>query len=412
MRVASALKVMGLDLGTTKVSALIAEIDRNGRPIIIGVGTERCEGIRKGVIVDIEKTVSAIEGAVQAAEIMSEFCPKSAFVSISGDHIRGINSTGVVAVARPDKEIGEHDVERVVGAAKAIAVPNDRRILHVIPQEFMVDDQGGIDLPVGMSGIRLEVKAHIITCSSTCAQNIVKSVKRAGLDIDALVLQSLATGNAVLTQEERELGVAVIDVGGGTTDVTVFKDGAIRHTSVVALGGNHVTNDLVIGLRTPFGQAEDIKISHGCARRPDGDGETIDVRGVKGRRSRQVSKRVIAQIMGPRLEEILYLAKGELTRSEYYEVLGAGVVLTGGTSLISGMEELAEDVLSMPARLGMPEDVGGLMEYVKDPRMSTGVGLLHHAGYMLVKGGVSAIERPAKLGNVFGKVKRWVSAAF
>ena len=409
---ASAFKVMGLDLGTTKVSAVVAEIDRSGKPIVVGVGTQRCEGIRKGVIVDIEKTVSAIEGAVQAAEMMSEFCPKSAFVSISGDHVRGINSTGVVAVARPDKEISNHDIERVVGAAKAIAVPNDRRILHVIPQEFMVDDQSGIDLPVGMSGIRLEVKAHIITCSSTCAQNVIKSVKKAGLDIDALVLQSLATGNAVLTQEERELGVAVIDIGGGTTDIAVFKDGAIRHTSVLALGGSHITNDLVIGLRTPFGQAEDIKINHGCARRVDGSDEIIEVQGVQGRKTRQVSRRVIAQIMGPRLEEVLYLAKGELTRSEYYEVLGAGAVLTGGTSLISGIEDLAEDVLSMPARLGVPEDVGGLTEYVRDPKMSTGVGLLNHAGNILVKGGVSAIERPAKLGKVFGKVKRWVSAAF
>ncbi len=409
---ASAFKVMGLDLGTTKVSAVVAEIDRSGKPIVVGVGTQRCEGIRKGVIVDIEKTVSAIEGAVQAAEMMSDFCPKSAFVSISGDHVRGINSTGVVAVARPDKEISDHDIERVVGAAKAIAVPNDRRILHVIPQEFMVDDQSGIDLPVGMSGIRLEVKAHIITCSSTCAQNVIKSVKKAGLDIDALVLQSLATGNAVLTQEERELGVAVIDIGGGTTDITVFKDGAIRHTSVLTLGGSHMTNDLVIGLRTPFGQAEDIKINYGCARRVDGDDEIIDVPGVQGRKTRQVSRRVIAQIMGPRLEEVLYLVKGELTRSEYYEVLGAGAVLTGGTSLISGIEDLAEDVLSMPARLGAPEDVGGLTEYVRDPRMSTGVGLLNHAGNILVKGGISAIDRPAKLGKVFGKVKRWVSAAF
>jgi cell division protein FtsA len=410
--VASAFKIMGLDLGTTKVSAVVAEIDRSGTPVIVGVGTQRCEGIRKGVVVDIEKTVTAIEGAVQAAEMMADFCPKSAFVSISGDHVKGINSTGVVAVARPDKEISEHDIERVVGAAKAIAVPNDRKILHVIPQEFMVDDQSGIDLPVGMSGIRLEVKAHIITCSATCAQNVIKSVKKAGLDIDALVLQSLATGLAVLTQEERELGVAVIDIGGGTTDITVFKDGAIRHTSVLALGGNNVTNDLVIGLRTPFGQAEDIKINHGCARRVDGVEEIIDVPGVQGRKTRQVSRRVIAQIMGPRLEEILYLAKGELTRSEYYEVLGAGVVLTGGTSLITGIEDLAEDVLSMPARLGVPEDVCGLTEYVRDPKMSTGVGLLNHAGNMLVKGGVSAIERPARLGKVFGKVKRWVSAAF
>jgi cell division protein FtsA len=403
---------MGLDLGTTKVSAIVAEIDKSGRPVITGVGTDKCEGIRKGVIVDIEKTVSAVEGAVQAAELMSEYSPRSSFVSISGDHIRGINSTGVVAVARPDKEISESDVERVVTAARAIAVPNDRRILHVIPQEFVVDDQDGIELPVGMAGIRLEVKAHIITCSSTCAQNVIKSVKKARMDVDALVLQPLATGYAVLTPEEMDLGVAVVDIGGGTTDVSVFKDGAIRHTSILGLGGNNITNDLVIGLRTPFGQAESIKVNHGCASATGAEEDLIEVPGVHNRRTRPVSRKVIAQIMGPRLEEILYLVKGELTKSDYYEMLGAGVVLTGGTSLVSGIEDLAEDILSMPARVGVPENVGGLTEYVKDPRMSTCVGLLHFAGNTIVKGGVSAIEKRVGIGNVFGKMKRWVSAAF
>ncbi len=408
----SPVRVMGVDLGTTKVSAIIAEIDKSGKPIVTGVGTEKCEGIRKGVIVDIEKTVSSIEGAVQAAELMSEHSPKSAFVSISGDHIKGINSTGVVAVSRPDKEISDSDIERVITAARAIAVPNDRRILHVIPQEFVVDDQNGIELPVGMAGIRLEVKAHIITCSATCAQNVIKSVKRARLDVDALVLQPLATGYAVLTQEEMDLGVAVIDLGGGTTDVSVFKDGAIRHTSILALGGNNITNDLVIGLRTPFGQAESIKVNHGCAIPSSADQGIVDVPGVHHRKTRQISGKVVAQIIGPRLEEILYLVKGVLTKSEYYETLGAGVVLTGGTSLIVGIEDLAEDILSMPARVGVPERVGGLTEYVKDPKMSTGVGLLHYAGNTLVKGGVPSLEQHVRIGNVFGKVRRWVSAAF
>jgi cell division protein FtsA len=405
-------RVMGLDLGTTKVSAIIAEIDKSGRPSVVGVGTQRCEGVRKGVIVDIEKTVSAIERAVQEAEIMTEHTARAAYVSISGDHIKGMNSTGVVAVSRPDKEITERDIERVVNAARAVVVPNDRLILHVIPQEFVVDDQGGIDIPVGMAGIRLEVQAHIITCASTCAQNVIKSVKKAGIDVAGLVLQPLATGLAVLTQEEMDLGVAVIDIGGGTTDISVFKDGAIRHTAVLGFGGNNVTNDLVIGLRTPFGQAENLKIEHGCARASAVEDDLIDVPGVQGRKTRQVSRKVIAQIIGPRLEEILYLVKGQLMKSEYYEVLGAGIVLTGGTSLISSIEDLTEEVLSMPARLGVPEDVGGLKEYVNDPRMSTGVGLLHFAGNAMVKGGVAAVDKHGGLGNVLVKVRRWVNTVF
>jgi cell division protein FtsA len=403
---------MGLDLGTTKVSAIIAEIDRSGRPAVIGVGTRKCEGVRKGVIVDIEKTVSAVEGAVQEAELMTEYSARAAYVSISGDHIRGMNSTGVVAVSRPDKEITEHDVDRVVNAARAVVVPNDRQILHVIPQEFVVDDQNGIELPVGMAGIRLEVQAHIITCAATCAQNVIKSVKRAGIDVAGLVLQPLATGLAVLTQEEMDLGVAVIDIGGGTTDISVFKDGAIRHTAVLGLGGNNVTNDLVIGLRTPFGQAENLKVEYGCARPSTVEDELIDVPGVHGRKTRQISRKVIAQVIGPRLEEILYLVKGQLMKSEYYEVLGAGVVLTGGTSLIHGIEELAEEVISMPSRLGVPEDVGGLREYVNDPRMSTGVGLLHFAGNAIVKGGVAAADKQGGFGNVLTRVRRWVSTVF
>lgn len=405
-------RVMGLDLGTTKVSAIIAEIDKSGRPSVIGVGTKKCEGVRKGVIVDIEKTVSAIEGAVQEAEIMTEYTARAAYVSISGDHIKGMNSTGVVAVSRPDKEITDRDIERVVNAARAVVVPNDRLILHVIPQEFVVDDQGGIDLPVGMAGIRLEVQAHIITCASTCAQNVIKSVRKAGIDVAGLVLQPLATGLAVLTQEEMELGVAVIDIGGGTTDISVFKDGAIRYTAVLSFGGNNVTNDLVIGLRTPFGQAENLKIEHGCARASAIEEVLIDVPGVQGRKVRQVSRKVIAQIISPRLEEILYLVKGQLMKSEFYEVLGAGIVLTGGTSLIAGIEDLTEEVLSMPARVGVPEDIGGLKEYVNDPRMSTGVGLLHFAGNALVKGGVAAVDKHGGLGNVLGKVRRWVSTVF
>jgi cell division protein FtsA len=409
---AQPVKVMGLDLGTTKVAVIIAELDGGGKPNVIGVGTKKCDGVRKGVIVDIDKTVAAIEQAVAEAEIMAGCSVHSAYVSISGDHIKGMNSTGVVAVSKPEKEITLNDVERVVNAARAVVVPSDRLILHVIPQEFVVDDQDGIDFPVGMSGIRLEVRAHIITGAATCAQNVIKSVKKAGIDVASLVLQPLATGTAVLTPEEMDLGVAVVDIGGGTTDISIFKDGAIRYTAILGLGGNNITNDMVVGLRTPFGQAENVKIDHGSTRAAVTDDGLVDVEGVQGRRARQISKRVIAQIIDARLDDIFSLVKSQLRKSEYYEVLGAGVVLTGGTSLLRGVEDLAEEVLSIPARVGTPEDVGGLREYVRNPKMSTGVGLLHYAGNQIVKGGISVGEEGRGLGSTIGKARRWFKGFF
>ncbi|MFH1220071.1 MAG: cell division protein FtsA [Candidatus Eisenbacteria bacterium] len=409
---AQPVRIMGLDLGTTKVSAIMAEIDGGGKPTVIGVGTKKCEGVRKGVIVDIDKTVAAIEQAVAEAEIMAGCSVHAAFTSISGDHIKGMNSTGVVAVSRPEKEITLNDVERVVTAARAVVVPSDRMILHVIPQEFVVDDQDGIDFPVGMAGIRLEVRAHIITGAATCVQNVIKSVKKAGIDVAGLVLQPLATGTAILTPEEMDLGVAVVDIGGGTTDISIFKDGAIRYTAILGLGGNNITNDMVVGLRTPFGQAESIKIEHGATRAAVADDGLVGVEGVQGRRSREISKRVIAQIIDARLDDIFSLVKGQLRKSEYYEVLGAGVVLTGGASLLRGIEDLAEEVLSIPARVGTPEDVGGLREYVRNPKMSTGVGLLHYAGNQIVKGGIGVGDEDRGLGNVAGKVRRWFRGFF
>ena len=408
----SATRVMGLDLGTTKVSAIIADIDKSGKPTIVGVGTSKCEGLRRGVIVDIEKTVSAIESAVQQAEMMTDRGAQFVYASISGDHIRGMNSTGVVAITSPDKEITEGDIQRVIKAAKGVVVPEDRLILHVIPQQFVVDDQRGIDLPLGMTGIRLEVQAHIITCAMTCAQNVTKTVKRAGFDVTGLVLQPLATGLAVLTQEEMQLGVAVIDIGGGTTDICIFKDGAARYSSVVALGGNNITNDLVIGLRTPFGQAEAIKIEHGQATIVEGDNQMIEVPGVQGRRTRQVSKRFISQIIKPRLEEIFDLAKAQIVKSELYDLLGAGVVLTGGTAMLAGVEEIAEDILSLPARIGVPENVFGLTEYVRHPRMATGVGLVLFAANAMSKGGVLKVEGRAGLKGFVSRVREWFSSGF
>ena len=404
---------MGLDLGTTKVTAVIAEVDPDGITSISGVGTKKCEGLRKGVIVDIDKTVRAIEGAVTEAEIMAGYSLGSAYVSISGDHIKGMNSTGVVAVSKPDKEITDDDVDRVVAASRGVVVPNDRIILHVIPQEYVVDDQDGISHPVGMSGIRLEVQTHIITGSATCAQNVVKSVRRAGIDVDELVLQSLATGYSLVSDEESNLGVAVVDLGGGTTDIAVFKDGALHHTAILGLGGHNITNDLAVGLRTPLAQAEILKIRDGCAKSAGiADDEALEVPGVHGRKARQLSKKVLAQIMESRIDELLYLVRKQLVKSDYYEVLGAGVILTGGTSLIDGILDSSEEVISMPTRLGLPEGVGGLQDYVDDPRMATAVGLIRYAADMIAKGGVPRSSTDATFGNIVGKVRRWVNTFF
>jgi cell division protein FtsA len=410
---AVAHRIMGLDLGTTKVTAVMAEVDPSGPASIVGVGTKKCEGLRKGVIVDIEQTVRAIEGAVTEAEIMAGYSAGSAFVSVSGDHIRGMNSTGVVAVSKPDREITDDDVARVVAASRGVVVPNDRLILHVIPQEFVVDDQDGISHPVGMSGIRLEVQTHIITCSATCAQNVMKSVRRAGLDIEELVLQSLANGYSLVSDEESNLGVAVVDIGGGTTDIAVFKDGALHYTAILGLGGNNISNDLAVGLRTPLAQAEILKIRDGCAKSAGiPDDEIIEVPGVHGRKTKQLSKKVLAQIMESRVDELLYLVRKQLVKSDYYEVLGAGVILTGGTSLVDGILDSSEEVISLPTRLGLPEGVGGLRDYVDDPRMATGVGLIRYAADMISKGGVPKASSDAKFVNIVGKLRRWANTFF
>jgi cell division protein FtsA len=406
-------RIMGLDLGTTKVTAVIAEVDPNGLTSISGVGTGKCEGLRKGVIVDIDKTVRAIEGAVTDAEVMAGYSLGSAYVSISGDHIKGMNSTGVVAVSKPDKEITDDDVDRVVAASRGVVVPNDRLILHVIPQEFVVDDQDGISHPVGMSGIRLEVQTHIITGSATCAQNVIKSVRRAGLDVEELVLQSLATGYSLVSDEESNLGVAVVDIGGGTTDIAVFKDGALHHTAMLGLGGHNITNDLAVGLRTPLAQAEILKIRDGRAKSAGiAEDENLEIPGVHGRKARLLSKKVLAQIMESRIDELLYLVRKQLVKSDYYEVLGAGVILTGGTSLVDGILDSSEEVISMPTRLGLPEGVGGLQDYVDDPRMATAVGLIRYAADVIAKGGVPRSSTDATFGNIVGKLRRWVNTFF
>lgn len=371
---------VGLDIGTTKISCIVSDMNGGDELRVVGIGNAPSEGLRRGVVVDLEKTVSSIQRAVDEAERMAGFPVRSVFAGIAGDHIRSINSRGVIAVSRRDNEIGQGDVDRVVEAAKAIAIPTDREIIHVIPQEFIVDDQSGIKDPVGMSGVRLEAEIHIITGAVTSAQNICRSIKRAGLKVEDLVLQPLASSHAVLGHDERDLGVVLVDIGGGTTDVAVFFEGSIRHTAIVPYGGASVTNDIAIGLRTPIDKAEHIKIRHGSALvalvPPE---ETVSVSGVGGRADRDISRHVLASMIEPRMEEIFVLVNKEVKKNHFAELLGGGVVLTGGTSLMPGVVELAEQVFEMPVRLGMPQGLGGLAANVADPRYSTGVGLVLHA---------------------------------
>ncbi len=369
-------KFVGLDIGTTKIACIISELDVNGELKIVGVGMSPSDGLRKGVVVNIDKTVRSIQKAVEEAELMAGVDVDSVLVGIAGDHIRAINSKGVVAISRDDNEITELDVVRAIDAAKAVSTPMDREILHVIPQEFMVDEQKGIKDPIGMCGVRLETQVHIITGAVTSAQNIYRSVERAGLKVRDLVLEPLASSYAVLEKDEKELGVALIDMGGGTTDIALYFDESIRHTAVVGLGGKNVTSDIAIGIRTPMEKAEEIKKRFGCAYSAlVKNDEYISVPGVGGREQREVSKAVLASIIEPRIEEILSLALREIKRTEYSDTLGAGIVLTGGCALMEGIHELAEKVFEMPVKIGVPTGFGGLTEAAKSPIHATGVGL-------------------------------------
>jgi len=373
---------VGLDIGTTKISCIIADANGDGASglRVVGVGNAPSEGLRRGVVVDLDKTVASIQRAVDEAERMAGVAVKGVHAGIAGDHIRSINSRGVIAVSRKDNEIGPADLERVVEAAKAVAIPMDREIIHVIPQEFIVDDQDGIKDPVGMSGVRLEAEVHIITGAVTSAKNICRAINRAGLKVYDLVLEPLASSHAVLDPDERDLGVVLLDIGGGTTDVAVFFEGSIRHTAIVPFGGSNVTNDIAIGLRTPIDKAEAIKIQHGCALAALVPAtQMVTVNGVGGRSDRQISRHVLASMIEPRMEEIFALANKEVKKNHFAELLGGGVVLTGGTSLMAGVVELAEQVFEMPVRLGLPQGVSGLSANVCDPRCSTGVGLVLHA---------------------------------
>jgi len=366
--------IVGLDVGTTKICAVVGELTDSGVDIV-GIGASPSTGLRKGVVVNIEQTVQSIKKALEEAELMAGCEIRSVYAGIAGSHIKGFNSHGVIAVK--GGEVGPKDIERVIDAAKAVAIPLDREVIHILPQEYIVDDQRGIADPLGMAGVRLEVKVHIVTGAVTSAQNIVRSCHRSGLDVDDIVLEALASAKAVLTSEEREIGVALVDLGGGTSDIAIFSDDSIKYTGVLPLAGANLTNDIAFGLRTPMASAEKIKIRYGCALAElVHSDETIEVPSVGGRDSRLLSRQILAEICEPRVEEILGLVDQELIRSGCKNLIGAGVVLTGGTSLIQGIEELGEQIFNMPTRIGYPRDIGGLRDVVNSPIYATAVGLL------------------------------------
>ncbi len=393
--------IVGLDIGTTKICAIVGNVTEDGVDIV-GIGTSPSRGLRKGVVINIETTVASIKKAVEEAELMAGCEIKSVYAGIAGGHIKGFNSQGVIAIK--NREVSPDDVRRVIDAAKAIAIPMDREVIHILPQEFIIDDQDGIREPLGMSGVRLEARVHIVTGAVASAQNIIKSCNRGGLDVADIVLEQLASSEAVISPEEKEIGVALVDIGGGTTDIAIFVDGAIKHTSVLSLGGNHLTNDIAVGLRTPMAEAEKIKQKYGCCYTSMvGKDETIEVPSVGGRKPRVLSRQLLAEILEPRMEEIFTLVNREIIKSGFDDQIASGVVLTGGTSILEGMPELAEQIFNLPVRRGVPQDIGGLVDVVNSPVYATGVGLVVYGSKNL---GIREFPTVQNDDNVFRRVTR------
>jgi cell division protein FtsA len=403
--------LVGLDIGTSKVVAIVGEIKTDGALEIIGIGSHPSRGLKKGVVVNIESTVQSIQRAVEEAELMAGCEIHSVYAGIAGSHVRSLNSHGIVAIK--DKEVVQGDVERVIDAAKAVAIPADQKILHVLPQEYIIDSQEGIRDPIGMSGVRLEAKVHIVTGADSAAQNIVKCVQRCGLAVDDIVLEQLASSYAVLTEDEKDLGVCVVDIGGGTTDIAVFGGGAIRHTAVIPIAGDQVTNDIAVSMRTPTQYAEDIKIKYACAlsqlANPD---ETIEVPSVGDRPPRRLARQTLAEIVEPRYEELFGLIRDELRRAGLEEQVATGIVLTGGSAKMEGAIELAEEVFHMPVRLGVPQYVSGLVDVVSNPIHATGVGLLLYAKSNLDSQRMEAPLLAGGMKNVFERMKAWFQGNF
>ncbi len=402
--------IVGLDIGTSKIVAIVAEIKPEGGFEIIGLGSHPSRGLKKGVVANIETTVNAIQRALEEVELMADCKISEVFTGIAGSHIRGFNSHGMVPIK--DKEVSLTDVERVMETAKAVNIPADQQILHILNQEFIIDGQEDVREPVGMSGIRLEVKVHIVTGAVSAAQNIVKCVHRCGLEVRDLVLQPLASAMAVLSEDEKDLGVCLVDIGGGTTDIAVFTHGAIRHTAVIPIAGDQITNDIAMALRTPTKDAEDIKCHYGCALRSMVDtNEMIDVPDVGNRGARQLSRHTLAEVIEPRAEELYSLIQAELRRSGFEELLSSGIVITGGCSSLRGMVELGEEIFHMPVRLGMPHYEGGLEDVVHTPRYATGVGLLI-AGVDQMKHQQNSRMQGSSAKQVFSKMKGWFQKNF
>ena len=367
-------QIVGLDIGTTKICAIVGELTPEGIDIV-GIGTSPSHGLRKGVVVNIDSTVDSIKQAVEEAELMAGGEIATVYAGIAGGHIKGFNSHGVVAIKH--REVSEIDIKRVVDQARAVSIPMDREVIHILPQEFIVDDQGGVKDPLGMSGVRLEARVHIVTGAITSAQNIVRCCNRTGLNVADIVLEQLASSEAVLTPDEKEIGVVLVDVGGGTTDLAIWHQGSLKHTSVLGLGGDNITNDIAAGLRTPTAEAEKIKKKFGCATAQlVGKDETIEVPSVGGRKPRVMPRQLLCEIVEPRVEEIFALVRREVERAGFGEIIASGAVLTGGASLMPGMEELGEQVFEMPVRVGRPIGIGGLVDVVNSPMYATGVGLL------------------------------------
>ncbi len=402
--------IVGLDIGTSKVVAIVGEIGHENTIEVVGIGSNPSKGLKKGMVINIESTVQSIQRAVEEAELMAGCQIHSVYVGIAGSHIRSLNSHGIVAIR--DREVYALDVERVIDAAQAVAIPADQRVLHILPQEYVIDNQEGIREPLGMSGVRLEAKVHLVTCATNASQNIEKCIRRCGLEVEDIILEQLASSYSVLTEDEKELGVCLVDIGGGTTDIAIFTEGSIRHTSVIPIAGDQVTNDIAMALRTPTQHAEEIKIKYACAlTQLAGADETIKVPSVGDRPPRDLSRQALAEVVEPRYDELFTLVQAELRRSGFEVLIPAGVVLTGGASKMEGVVELAEEIFHMPVRIGFPQTVMGLTDIVRNPIYSTGVGLLQYGSARQEEGGVRGSRGQAPAG-AWQRFRSWLQNNF